>query len=132
MSTRTSATPATSTPRLSRVGQRGVYLTIRITGVMLAVLALGHYGLTHIVNDVAETGSTFVTRRWSSGLWIVWDALLLGSALLHAMAGMANVIRDHRPDARSAGRWIAIGAGGTIVLFIIGVATLTYSIIGTS
>ena len=129
MSARTSAT---STPDLGRVGQRGVYLTIRVTGVMLAVLALGHYGLTHIVNDVAETNSAFVAERWSSALWIVWDALLLGAALLHGMAGMATVIRDHRPDHRSAKRWIAIGAGVTALLFIIGVATLTYSVIGTS
>jgi succinate dehydrogenase hydrophobic anchor subunit len=129
MSTRAAGT---STPDLSRVGQRGLYLTIRITGVMLAVLALGHYGLTHIVNDVAETNSAFVAERWSSALWIVWDALLLGSALLHGMAGMATVIRDHRPDARSAKRWIAMGAGVTTVLFIIGVATLTYSVIGNS
>lgn len=127
MSARTSATP---TPHLSRVGQRGLYLTIRITGVMLAVLALGHYGLTHIVNDVAETNAAFVAERWSSALWIVWDALLLGAALLHAMAGMTTVIRDHRPDARSAKRWIAAGAGGTLVLFIIGVTTLTYSVLG--
>lgn len=125
-------TPASAAPDLGRVGQRGVYLTIRVTGLMLAVLALGHYGLTHIVNDVAETDSAFVAERWSSALWIVWDALLLGAALLHGMAGMATVIRDHHPDARSAKRWIAIGTGGTAVLFLIGVATLTYSVIGTN
>ena len=99
---------------------------------MLAVLALGHYGLTHIVNDVADTDSAFVAKRWSSALWIVWDALLLGAALLHAMAGMTTVIRDHRPEPRSAKRRIAIGAGVTVVLFIIGVATLTYGVIGNS
>ena len=104
---------------------------IRITGVMLAVLALGHYGLTHIVNDVAKTNSTFITKRWSSALWISWDALLLSCALLHAVAGMTTVIRDHRSDARSTGRWITIGVGLGVVLFIIGAATLTYSVIGT-
>jgi succinate dehydrogenase hydrophobic anchor subunit len=127
MSTRTSPT---TTPRLSRIGHRGLYLTIRITGVMLAVLALGHYGLTHIVNDVADTDSTFVGERWSSALWIVWDALLLAAALLHAMAGMTTVIRDHRSHKRSAMRWMTVGAGLTVVVFIIGVITLTYSVIG--
>jgi succinate dehydrogenase hydrophobic anchor subunit len=127
MSARTS-----TAPHLRRVGQRGLYLTIRITGVMLAVLALGHYGLTHVINDVAETDSAFVAARWSSALWIVWDALLLGAALLHAMAGMTTVIRDHEPEPRAAKRWIAIGAGVTVVFFIIGVATLTYSVLGTS
>lgn len=131
MSTRTSATTPTTTLRLGRVGQRGLYLTIRTTGVMLAVLALGHYMLTHIVNDVADTDSAFVAERWSSALWIVWDALLLAAALLHAMAGMTTVIRDHRRHERSAMRWITVGAGLTVVLFVIGVITLTYSVIGT-
>jgi succinate dehydrogenase hydrophobic anchor subunit len=125
------AAPAPA-PAPSRVGQRGIYLTIRVTGVILAVLALGHYGLTHIVNDVAETDSAFIAERWSSALWIGWDGLLLGAALLHAMAGMATVIRDHRPDAQSARRWIVLGAGGTVVLFILGVASLTFSVIGTN
>lgn len=129
MSARTSATPS---PHLSRVGQRGLYLTIRISGLLLAVLALGHYGLTHIVNDVAETDAAFVARRWSSALWISWDALLLAAALLHAMAGMTTVIRDHSRNPRSAKRWIAIGIGATSLLLIIGVATLTYSVIGKS
>lgn len=119
-------------PRPSRLGQRGLYLTIRVTGVLLAVLALGHYAMTHLVNDVAETDSAFVARRWSSALWIVWDAMLLGAALLHAMAGLATVVRDHNPDARSAGRWIGLGAGATLVLFLLGVATLTYSVIDNS
>lgn len=123
-------TSTTTTPRLGSVGQRGLYLTIRITGVMLAVLALGHYGLTHIVNDVADTDSAFVAERWSSALWILWDALLLAAALLHAMAGMTTVIRDHRRHERSAMRWIVLGTGLTVVLFIIGVITLTYSVIG--
>lgn len=118
------------TPVITRARQRGQYLTIRVTGVMLAVLALGHYGLTHIVYDVAETDSAFIAERWSSALWIVWDGLLLGTALLHAMAGMSTVIRDHQADPRSARRWIAIGVGFTVVLFIIGVVTLTYSVIG--
>ncbi|WP_426244697.1 hypothetical protein [Nocardioides sp. LHG3406-4] len=119
-----------ATPPPTRVGQRGLYLTIRVTGVLLAVLALGHYGLTHIVNDVADTDAAFITRRWSSALWIVWDGLLLGAALLHAMAGLSTVIRDHRPDSGSARRWIVVGIGATSILFLVGVASLTYSVIG--
>lgn len=121
---------STSAPHLGRVGQRGLYLTIRVTGALLAVLALGHYGLTHIVHDVADTDAAFITDRWSSALWIVWDGLLLGTALLHAVAGVSTVIRDHRPDAASAKRWILVSVGVTTLLFITGVASLTYSVIG--
>ena len=115
---------------VSRGVRRGQYLAIRVTGAMLAVLALGHYGLTHIVNDVAETNSDFIAERWSSALWITWDGLLLGTALLHALAGMTTVIRDHRADAFSRRRWIAAATGLSVVLLIIGVTALTYSVIG--
>jgi succinate dehydrogenase hydrophobic anchor subunit len=110
--------------------QRGRYLTIRVTGVMLAVLALGHYGLTHIVNDVAETDSSFVARRWASVLWVTWDGLLLGTALLHAAAGLMAVLRDYRTERSSRRSWTTAMLGLTLVLLIIGSATITYGVLG--
>lgn len=110
--------------------QRSRYLTIRVTGVLLAVLALGHYGLTHIVHDVAETDSSFIARRWSSALWVAWDGLLLGTALLHAAAGLVAVVRDYRTEQSSRQAWL-VGLGGLVaVLLIIGTVTLTYGALG--
>ncbi len=116
--------PARRTPRLHR---RAGYLTIRVTGVLLAVLALGHFALTHLVHDVAETGSAFIAERWATALWVAWDAVMLGAALLHATAGMAVLVRDYRTEPRSRARWVGGIAGLCVVLFIIGAATLTYS-----
>jgi succinate dehydrogenase hydrophobic anchor subunit len=97
---------------------------------MLAVLALGHFGLTHIVHDVAETDASFVARRWSSVLWVVWDGLLLATALLHAGAGLLAVIRDYRTARDSRHRWTATLLGLTTMLMLIGAATITYGVIG--
>ena len=116
--------PPRRTPRLHR---RAGYLTIRVTGVLLAVLALGHFALTHLVHDVAETGSAFLAERWATALWVAWDAVMLAAALLHAAAGMAVLVRDYRTEPRSRARWVAGIAGLCVVLFIIGAATLTYS-----
>lgn len=70
-----------------RAPARGIgvraWLVIRITGVLLAVLALGHFAVMHIVNDVAATDSSFIARRWSSALWVVWDGLLLVTVLVY-------------------------------------------------
>lgn len=96
---------------------------------MLAVLALGHYGLTHIVNDVAETDASFVARRWSSVLWVTWDGLLLGTALLHAAAGTMAVLRDYRTERSSRRTWTIAMLGLTLVLLIIGAATITYGVL---
>lgn len=115
--------------RRSQVNERGRYLTIRVTGVMLAVLALGHFGLTHIVNDVAETDSSFIARRWSSVLWVTWDGLLLGTTLLHAAAGLVTVVRDYRTGA-SRRTWLLGLLGLVLVLLVIGTATLTFGVLG--
>ena len=120
----------TSRPERGWATQRARYLTIRVTGVMLAVLALGHYGLTHIITDVAETDASFVARRWSSVLWVTWDGLLLGTALLHAAAGLMAVLRDYRTEKSSRRTWTIGMLGLTVVLLIIGSATITYGVLG--
>jgi succinate dehydrogenase hydrophobic anchor subunit len=119
---------APSRPR--RLRPRAGYLTIRVTGVMLAVLALGHFAATHVANDVADTGSSFIAQRWATGLWVTWDAMMLATALLHGAAGLSVLIRDYRSSRRSQGRWIAGVVGGSFVLFLIGAATLMYSALG--
>jgi len=116
--------------RRSQVSDRSRYLTIRVTGVMLAVLALGHFGLTHIVNDVVETDSSFVARRWSSVLWVTWDGLLLGTTLLHAAAGLVTVVRDHRTGGTSRRTSLVLVLGLILVLLVIGAATLTFGVLG--
>lgn len=108
------------------VAQHSRYVVIRVTGVLLAVLALGHYGLTHIVYDVAETDASFIAERWSSMLWIVWDGLMLGTALLHAAAGLVVVVRDYQTDRVSRRTWLVGLVGLTVILMLIGTATLTY------
>jgi succinate dehydrogenase hydrophobic anchor subunit len=112
------------------IPRRAIYVTIRVTGVLLAVLALGHFAVTHVVNDVSTTGSSFIARRWGSATWVVWDGLLLAAALLHAGAGLLAVVRDYRTRPASRRRWLA-GLGALIfTIFVIGMVVLVYSALG--
>lgn len=87
-------------------------MAMRGTGLLLSVLVLGHLLFVHILTDVSQTGSTFVARRWSSALWVVWDGTMLTAAFLHAGIGMRTIIRDYtRRGAR--GIWLA-GTYGAI------------------
>ena len=82
------------------------WLLIRVTGLLLAVLVLGHFAVTHIVTDVAETGSTFVAERWGSALILGWDWLMLGAAVLHGAAGLRVIVVEYAP--RTAVRVLTI------------------------
>jgi succinate dehydrogenase hydrophobic anchor subunit len=101
------------------------FLIIRATAVVLAVLVLGHFAVTHVVNDVAETGSSFVLRRWSSALWLAWDWTMLAAALAHAGTGLWLLIDEAAPAARLR-RLLHVALAGTVVLLLaVGTAALT-------
>lgn len=102
------------------------YLMVRITGVLLAVLVTGHFAVTHIVNDVAATNASFVTQRWGSALWVVWDALLLACALAHGASGIWVAVDDY-VSPRGRRPWRAVLIAGTAVLFALGAVVLAVS-----
>ena len=85
------------------------WLLIRMTGLMLSVLVLGHLVAVHLLTDVARTTSSFVLRRWSTGLWVVWDGCMLTAALAHGAVGVYAVLRDHvRPGTRRTAAALAL------------------------
>ena len=105
-----------------------VYVIVRVTGMLLAVLVLGHFTLTHIATDVADADAGFIARRWSAALWIAWDWLMLAAALIHGAAGVWIAIEDYAPEGRSRRRRQAALIGACAVLLALG--TLTLAIAG--
>ncbi len=71
------------------------YVALRVTGLVLSVLVLGHFVVTHVVNDVAQDNATFVARRLSSAVWIAWDSVMLAAALLHGVLGLRIALADY-------------------------------------
>ncbi|MGA7669995.1 MAG: hypothetical protein WBW04_06215 [Nitrolancea sp.] len=71
------------------------WVLVRVTGVLLSVLVLGHFAMTHIITDVSDTGTSFIARRWASSVWLVWDALLLLCAVVHGASGVWVAIDDY-------------------------------------
>ncbi|HEY5058754.1 MAG TPA: hypothetical protein VII51_07025 [Gaiellaceae bacterium] len=95
------------------------YVVLRATGVLLAVLVLGHFAVTHLVTDVAHDNSAFVARRLSSGLWIAWDSTMLGAALVHGVTGLRIATADYLLDTRARRiAEVSILALGAVLLVI--------------
>ncbi len=97
---------------------------MRISGLVLVVLALGHFALTHILNDVTDTNAEFVGQRWQNPLWRTYDWALLTLALFHGLNGLRVIIDDYvrSPGKRATTKsLIYVIAGG---LFVYGTITI--------
>ena len=114
-------------------GSRGralVWVMVRLTGLLLSVLVLGHFAITHIVTDVANTGASFVARRWSSGVWLAWDWLMLAAALAHGTAGIWVAIEDYTPSPAARRRRQSALLALATVLFVLGTITIARVVLG--
>lgn len=97
---------------------------MRISGLVLVFLALVHFAITHIINDVVETDHEFVAARWDNPLWRLYDWALLALGLLHGLNGLRWIIDDYvRTPARRA--WVkALLYSITAALFFYGTLTI--------
>ena len=104
--------PRARTPRARAAGSRRFsrtnfelygWLFMRLSGVVLVVLVLGHL-LIQLVLDggVTKVGFAFVAGRWASPFWQFWDLAMLWLAMLHGGNGLRTVINDYaeQPNTR--------------------------------
>jgi succinate dehydrogenase hydrophobic anchor subunit len=104
------------------------YVLLRVTGLMLSVLVLGHFVVTHFVTDVARDDSAFVARRLSSALWIAWDAAMLAAALAHGAAGVRLALADYSTEPGRRRLLERVVVSVSVVLFVVGVIAITRAV----
>ena len=72
------------------------WLFMRISGVALVILVLGHLFIMNILDGgVHRINFAFVAGRWSSPFWQFWDLSMLWLAELHGGNGLRTVINDY-------------------------------------
>ncbi len=87
---------------------------LRVSGISLIFLALGHLFITHYLNVPSDTTADFVSDRWANPLWRTFDWVLLILALWHGLIGLRYSIADY---VRRAG-WQAFAMAA---LFVVGI-----------
>ncbi len=75
--------------------ERRAFLFMRVSGILLLFLAVGHMMIQHVLNSSSHLTIIFVAERWNSWGWKVYDMLLLIFALVHGMNGFRNVLEDY-------------------------------------
>ena len=72
------------------------WLFMRVSGVILVVLVLGHLIVMNILDGgVQRINFGFVAGRWASPFWQIWDLLQLWLAMIHGTNGLRTIIADY-------------------------------------
>jgi succinate dehydrogenase / fumarate reductase membrane anchor subunit len=117
-----------SSPLTFKISRTLSFVVLRFTGIALAFLALGHFFLTHIANDVAETGSDFILARWNSLFWIIWDSALLICCAAHIVAGGLIIVYDYSEDKAKRSMRSNVVLSTVFVFLLIGLVILGYAL----
>ena len=92
-----------ATPRPTEPGvERFMWYFMRVSGLLLVILAMGHMLIMHVLVQLTgqEISFAFVTSRWGTPFWRIYDLLLLVLALLvlaliHGVNGARIIIGDY-------------------------------------
>ncbi|QIA26191.1 succinate dehydrogenase hydrophobic membrane anchor subunit [Thermaerobacter sp. PB12/4term] len=97
---------------------------MRISGLLLIFLVLGHLYIMHILNSVEIIDYNFVARRWANIGWRTYDWVMLALALFHGANGIRVIIDDyaHRPGWRTF--WMVLLYVVTFILLVLGTVVL--------
>ena len=101
---------------------------MRLSGLALVILALGHMFIMHVLVELTggEINFAFVQSRWGSPFWRIYDFLLLLLAFVHGANGARIVIGDYVANRRA--RSVIIGALLVIsaIWLVLGMAVIAF------
>jgi succinate dehydrogenase / fumarate reductase membrane anchor subunit len=82
-------------PRPESGLERYAWMFMRVSGVVLLFLALGHLLIMHIFNNVDKMDFRFVAQRYSTPFWRTYDLVMLWLALIHGVNGLRTILTDY-------------------------------------
>lgn len=71
------------------------WLFMRISGLLLVFLALGHLFIMHIFNSIDTIDYDFVAERFATPFWRTYDLVMLTLAMMHGTNGIRTLIDDY-------------------------------------
>lgn len=108
------------TPRPAGGAELMLWFFMRVSGVVLLLMAVFHLLWMHFVVGLDRIDFEVVARRWENPLWRLFDLVLLAFALSHGLNGLKMVLEDyvHRPGLRAALKGAVFFAA--VVFFLMG------------
>jgi succinate dehydrogenase / fumarate reductase membrane anchor subunit len=96
----------------------------RLTGILLVILLLIHFAITHNLPKGGEVSYAVVAPRLATATWKVFDLTFLVCALFHGLNGVWMVVQDY-VSGEGAQTWIfyALCTLG-LILLVLGAITV--------
>jgi succinate dehydrogenase membrane anchor subunit len=100
------------------------WLFMRVSGLALLFLALGHLLIMHILNNVDNMDFQFVAHRYATPLWRTYDLVLLWLAMIHGVNGVRTLITDYVHSRGWRVAWVSVTLVLGFILLALGSLTI--------
>lgn len=99
---------------------------MRLSGLALVFLALGHMFIMHVLVQLTgqEVDFAFVQSRWGTPFWRIYDLLLLVLAFVHGANGARIVIGDYVANRTARSLLIGLLLLVSAVWLVLGMAVI--------
>lgn len=106
--------------------ERAWWVFMRVSGLALVLLALGHMFIMHVLVVLTgrEIDFAFVQSRWGTPFWRIYDLLLLLLAFVHGANGARIVITDYVTHRRARSIVIGILVALALIWLVAGMAVI--------
>jgi succinate dehydrogenase / fumarate reductase, membrane anchor subunit len=103
------------------------WIFMRVSGLALLFLALGHLLMMHIIHNVDQIDFRFVAARYATPFWRTYDLLMLWFAMIHGVNGVRTVLNDYiSPSGWRVASLASLYVLGFILLTLGSLAILTF------
>jgi succinate dehydrogenase / fumarate reductase membrane anchor subunit len=101
---------------------------MRLSGLALVILALGHMFIMHVLVELTgdEVNFAFVTSRWGTPFWRIYDLLLLLLAFIHGIRGARIVATDYVTNRTARGAVIGVLVTIGVIWIVLGMAVIAF------
>ena len=108
--------------------ERAWWYFMRLSGLALVILALGHMFIMHVLVELSgsEIDFAFVQSRWGTPFWRIYDFALLVLAFLHGSNGARIVIGDYVANRTARSLLIGLLLVLSGIWLILGMAVIVF------
>jgi succinate dehydrogenase / fumarate reductase membrane anchor subunit len=101
---------------------------MRISGLLLVLLALGHMFIMHVLVELTgnEINFAFVQSRWGTPFWRIYDLALLVLAFVHGANGTRVVFADWIANRTIRGLLTGILLALAVIWLVLGMAVIAF------